>query len=462
MKRSRLLLWVRRSALISIIIATPTLGLAASSSAEEPQVKTTFARLGPGVPGVLYEPAAPGPKSQIAVLVMHSGGDFLNHTACMGLSTRGYRVLCANNSASKSGFTDDESTDRMVLDAKLAVAWLRKYPGVKKIVLLGHSGGGTLMSTYQDIAENGVSVCQDPDKLIKCPDTLAGMPPADGVMLIDSNFGLPGVFLFSLDPAVVNEDNGTKLNPELDNFNPKNGFNPAGSDYSEAFIHRWQSAVGKRNTRLVSTALDRMALIEAGKGRFSDDEPMVIPGGNFRGHNNRFYAQDPKLMSHTRKEWPLLLADGATQTAIVHSVRVPENGESHTASLDGGGLQTSVRKFLETYAVRVTDDFGYDADTVRGVDWKSSYAAVPGNVEGIKVPLLTMGMTGHWEFMSAETIYDHAKSSDKTLVYVQGALHGYTTCKKCEKTPGEFGDTQKTTYDYVDSWLSKPGRFLPQ
>jgi hypothetical protein len=69
-------------------------------------------------------------------------------------------------------------------------------------------------------------------------------------------------------------------------------------------------------------------------------------------------------------------------------------------------------------------------------------------------------MTGHWEFMSAETIYEHAKSADKTLVYVEGALHGYSTCKPCEKSPGQFGDTQKTTYDYVDGWLSKKGRFL--
>jgi hypothetical protein len=32
-------------------------------------------------------------------------------------------------------------------------------------------------------------------------------------------------------------------------------------------------------------------------------------------------------------------------------------------------------------------------------------------------------------------------------------------CTKCEKTPGQFGDTVKTTYDYVDGWLSKAGRF---
>jgi hypothetical protein len=39
--------------------------------------------------------------------------------------------------------------------------------------------------------------------------------------------------------------------------------------------------------------------------------------------------------------------------------------------------------------------------------------------EGISVPLLTLGMTGHWEYLASETIYD-----------------------------------------YIDKWLSRPGRFL--
>jgi hypothetical protein len=70
-----------------------------------------------------------------------------------------------------------------------------------------------------------------------------------------------------------------------------------------------------------------------------------------------------------------------------------------------------------------------------------------------------MGMTGHWEYLAAETIFEHAKSTDKKLVFVEGATHIYTTCTKCEKYPGQFGDTVKTTYDYVDSWLSEKGRF---
>jgi hypothetical protein len=120
-----------------------------------------------------------------------------------------------------------------------------------------------------------------------------------------------------------------------------------------------------------------------------------------------------------------------------------------------------VRSFLSTYAIRVIDDYGYGEETsMRGVEWTSSWASNPGNVEGVTVPFLTLGMTGSYESATAETIHNHTKSADKMLVYVEGATHGYSTCHKCEKTPGQYGDTVKTIYDYVDGWLSKTGRFL--
>ena len=427
--------------------------------AQAPAIRTTFVPLGRGVPGVFYEPLTTGLKSQIAIFVMHSGADYLNHSACTEMSARGYRVLCANNSTSKSLAADDGDLNRILLDAKLGVAWLRKQPGVRKVILLGHSGGGTLMSAYQDIAENGLKACQGPEKIIKCPDTLAGLPPADGLMLIDSNWGLAEMTLFSLDPAVMDDHSGRAVDPSLDLFNAANGFNPAGSDYSAAFIHRFQTAVAKRSNRLLAEAQTRLHAIEAGQGEFADDETFTIAAANFRGANNRLFAQDTKLMAHTRNAWPLLKADGSAVNGIVPTVRVPQNTASTVHSFELGALKTTVRNYLTTYAIRVTDDFGYDADSVHGIDWASTYSSPPGDVEGVTVPLLTMGMTGHWEYLAAETIYAHAHSRDKTLVFVEGATHIYTTCKPCEKTPGEFGDTQKTTYDYVDKWLSAPGRF---
>jgi hypothetical protein len=48
----------------------------------------------------------------------------------------------------------------------------------------------------------------------------------------------------------------------------------------------------------------------------------------------------------------------------------------------------------------------------------------PGNVESIKIPLLVMGMTGGYECLGSETIYENAGNSDKTLAFVEGATQG--------------------------------------
>jgi hypothetical protein len=424
-----------------------------------PGVKITYVREGGGVPALLYEPVAPGPKAQIALFVMHASGDYLTFSACGELSKRGYRVLCANNSSDKAGLFDDGMLDRVLLEAKNGIAFLRQLPGVEKIVLFGHSGGATIMTAYQDIAENGLKACQGAEKIHKCPDTLAGLPAADGVALADPNWGQAEMVLLSVDPAVVSETGGVKLNAAFDMFAPQNGFKPTGTTYSQAFIQKFQSAEGQRNNALIKLAQDRVAAIEAGKGDYLDDEPFIVPGAFVAA--NKLFAQDVRLLSHSQKPWPLLHADGSVTTGIVHSVRVPEMTQNPAPYYMRGALKTTVRNFLSSYAIRVTKDFGYDESSIKGVDWTSTYASPPGDMEGVTKPFLALGMTGHWEGLSAEAIYDHAKSGDKTLAFVEGATHVYTPCKPCEKTPGQFGDTVKTTYDYVDAWLSKPGRFLP-
>jgi pimeloyl-ACP methyl ester carboxylesterase len=415
----------------------------------DPSIKRTYVPIAGGA--YLYEPIAPGEKSKVAVLVMHSDGNYMNFSACSELSKRGYRVFCVNRSS-------PGTLDQVIVNARQAMAYLRKASGVEKIVLLGHSGGTTLMTSYQMIAEGGVKSCQGAEKLHKCPANMADIPPADGVMLIDPNWGNAEMSLFSVDPAIIDDDNGMNINPDLDLFNPKNGFNPQGnSDYSQDFIHKWQRAVARREQDLTHKALNRVAAVEAGKGKFSDDEPFIVAGINQT--SNKLFAQDTKLMSHTAKPRPLLHAGGTITTEIVSTVRRPRNLTSTTPSLARGGEETTVRNFLNDHAIRVSDDFGYDEDSVHGIDWTSTYSSPPGNVKSISAPLLVMGMTGSWEFLASETIFENAVSNDKSVAFVEGASHMYTVCKECEKTPGQFGDTQKTTYDYIDQWLSKKGRF---
>ncbi len=438
--------------------------LTSPSMAQTQTYKSTFVSLDTGVPGLLYEPLKPGPKAAIAIMAMHNNGDYLTQSPanpCINLVKRGYRALCANSSASKSGFMSDNDQDKLLLNVKLGVAYLRAYPGVRKVVIFGHSGGGGMMASYQNIAENGLKACQGPEKLIKCADALAGLPAADGIMMIDATLGTPGTTLFSLDPAVVDDDSGQPLIPELDIYNPKNGFDPKGATYSDEFIKRFHARQGERMNRLIAKAQDRLAKIEAGKGRFADDEPFVIPGSFPTA--NKLNMQDVRLQSRTRNAWPLLHPDGSITTEIVHTVRVARAMQSVTPSLNQGAITTTVKRFLKNYAVKTRPDYGFTADTLSGIDYQSSWAIALNSVEGITKPLLQMGMTGSHEFFLIETVREHARSADKTLAYVEGAVHGFGPCKECAVAKGlpenYYGDTIKTLYDYIDGWLSKPGRF---
>lgn len=418
------------------------------------QVKTSFLRLAHRVPGVFYEPVGRDEECLNTVLVMHSDEDYLDAPTGGQLAKRGFRVLCANVMVKEGLFFTQVQKMQAV---KAAIEYLRGLSRVKNIILMGHSGGATLMSAYQAIAENGPQVFQGPEKIFPYPDQDA-LPPADGIMLLDANWGNAAMQLFSLDPAVVSEDSGMELDPEYNLFNEKNGFRKEGSTFSDQFIRRFQQKQGQRNNEILNHALDRLAKLERGEGRYSDDEPLVIPGANQVFFNNKLYAQDIRLMSHTRQPRELIHADGSSTVEVVHSVRGPENPQSMTHSMDEGARIMTVRNYLTSYAVRTLDDYGYGEDGVWGVDWDSTYSCPPGNVKHIRVPSLFMGMTAGWEFLAAETIYELAASADKTIAFVEGASHKFSPAHNCEKFPGQFGDTMELLHDYVAKWLSA-GRF---
>jgi hypothetical protein len=117
-------------------------------------------------------------------------------------------------------------------------------------------------------------------------------------------------------------------------------------------------------------------------------------------------------------------------------------------------LTASVRSFLSTYAIRSGPDYQVTADDVTGVDWQSTNTSLIANLGGVNAPLLALSMTGHYWLVTTELGFNASPSLDKTLAYVEGASHGLSTCKACETTPGEFGDTEKTLMDYVAQWLN--------
>ncbi|QIW16839.1 hypothetical protein A4G20_02820 [Pasteurellaceae bacterium RH1A] len=414
--------------------------------------------MGGGVVGAYYQAQTPSAKSAIGIMVMHAEGDYLKFNACTELSERGFNVLCVNNSFSKNLATSGVDFEQFMIDAGKAVSYLKEQAGIKKVVLLGHSGGGAMLSAYQNIAENGLAACNGVEKIAPCSsEKLANLPKADGIILLDANYGLSTMTLLSLNPAILDENQPQKRDESLSLFKPQNGFSPTGATYTADFTQRFQQGISARMNRLIAQAQRRQAAIAKGEGLYKGNEPMIIADAHYLGMNNRFYSQDPRFLSRTEQEWDLLKADGSKVKQIIHTVRPAKNLKDRDGDFNTSALKTSVNSFLTTFAIRTDEKtFGYNQSGFTGVDWDSTQTSPISAVKGIRVPLLTMGMTGNWEFLAAEKIYQNAASQDKTLVFVEGASHLITPCKECENVAGEFGDTVKTTYDFIGDWL---GRF---
>ena len=99
--------------------------------------------------------------------------------------------------------------------------FLRQQPGITKVVLFGHSGGGPTMSFYQALAENGPAYCRDPKRLVPCTEDFSGLTRADGIVFADAHPGQPVMVMRALMP-VANEANppNAPLIPELDPLSP--------------------------------------------------------------------------------------------------------------------------------------------------------------------------------------------------------------------------------------------------
>lgn len=411
-------------------------------------IKTTYHQLDHFVNVLMWEPKEPDERARIAVVTMHGGySREMYHNLMHELGRRGFTSI-----HSTSAHPDFPS---QITDFKKVVDFAKSLPGIEKVVLMGQSRGASLMSAYQKIAENGVSVFQGAERRLPFPD-MEPLTPADGIMLLDANFGF--MQMLSLNPALITEGCAVKIDPELDCLNPENGYDPAGSHFSEEFKQKYFRAQVTRYKKLLDMAEERLRLIERGEGNYKDNEPFYIPEAIGTLKSNKLFNLDLGLLSHTRGEWPLIHPDGSVTTQIVPSVRIAK-ADPERRGLMGSAWPTTVRDFLLS-EIKLSDDFGYDEDHFWGNDWESCFTCSTGNVKMISIPLLVMGMTGSYEYITAEFSYNNAKSADKSIAFVEGASHGFRTAKETERYPGQWGDTLKTTADYVAGWITEPGRFL--
>ena len=417
-----------------------SLSLASPSSAQSNPAYVQFTPS--AVKGALYRPDA-GPAPHVAVLLTHRTSNFLAHLPTRELARRGFLVLAMNprsdNNEAAVSFEDN------ALDIKSGIEFLRKQPCITRVVLYGHSGGGPATSFYQAVAEKGTAYCQGANKLVECGSQLAGLPRADGIVLVDAHPGVSVNGLRSLNPALVTEGDPRQVNPELDPYSPANGYKPKGaSTYSDAFKKKYFKAQADRMNRLIDSALAKLKQMKGADRIYPDDDVFLV----VRGEGARLMELDPGIHHATLKPRKLLKNDGSVVEQIVESVRRPAQGyETRNATFNGGTRLLTVRSFLSANAVRAKD-------SMDDIDWCSSNNSTPCAVRSISIPILITAMGAHYFVRDSEIHFEMAASTDKDFITIEGATHNVTPCTACEATPGQYGNSVKNFFDYVSTWIN--------
>lgn len=204
--------------------------------------------------GIYYRPAGARPK--VAFIAAHYNIDFSEHYLADHLARRGFGFLGWN-----TRFRGMEALfllDRALLDIGLGVRWLREQ-GVETVVLLGNSGGGSLIAAYQAQAQQPVI---RPAAGLPLAEGLDELAPGDLYVSVAAHPGRPEVLTNWLDPAVTDEGDPLATDPELDMYEQANG-----PSYSPEFAERYRAAQRERNHRITEWA---KAELERGQaaGRF--------------------------------------------------------------------------------------------------------------------------------------------------------------------------------------------------
>jgi hypothetical protein len=201
--------------------------------------------------GIYATPSGARPKT--AFIATHYNVDFSEHYIAPYLASRGFGFLGWNTRY--RGAEDQLLLEHALIDIGVGMRWLREQAGVETIVILGNSGGGSLMGAYQAEATRPTlhEVLRGPGR-----EALESLPRADLYVSLNAHQGRPEVLTDWMDASVVDEWDPVPTDESLNPFNPDNG-----PPYSQDFITRYRAAQRARNQRITNWAKAELARLEA-------------------------------------------------------------------------------------------------------------------------------------------------------------------------------------------------------
>jgi pimeloyl-ACP methyl ester carboxylesterase len=288
--------------------------------------------------------------------------------------------------------------EKCVLDLGSCIKDLKERFGYEKVLLGGWSGGGSLSLFYQDQAEHPTithTPAGDPLDLVG-----AGLPPADGVLLLAAHISRSVTMTEWMDPSILDESRPFERDPSLNINDPAC---PAQPPYSDAFVHRFREAQIARNRRITTWAQDQLEALKA-KGD-PDAERCFVVQGTMCDVRWTDPTQDP--------------SDRPPHTCYLGDPRLVNDGPV------GLGRFTTLRSWLSQWS--------YDESRANGEI----------NAARISCPALVVNNTADLACTPshARRLFDAIASTDKAIVQIEGADHYYTSRRDLlPKAVAEIGD----------------------
>jgi hypothetical protein len=334
------------------------------------------------VRGILWRAPAGVKEKKTAVILTHPRGDFSVHYVCpllaaAGYATFGFSTRYLNNDT-------DCLHDSCVIDVKAAADEMRRR-GYEHVVLLGNSGGGSLMALAQ--------------KDTGCGDGWIGVAAHPG----------EGVFMgHVIDPSVADENDPFSVVPELDMYSPDNGWKPWPNQvtYDRAWLARYRVAQIERIARLDAIAKSSIADADGARDRLATIDKHT---------DLRSYRDTRQRAVHTK--YMVIYRTLADPVYLDLSIEADERPmgslfafpDPFDSNYGRGGLARTMtaRGWLSTWSAL------------------SSHAKLADTMPHVKVPTLILHPTADTEIRVREAleIRDNAGAEDTTYVEMKGALH---------------------------------------